>query len=96
MAILEIDERINVFQGAFACMGEKSADDMRRGFSNGRGPLIPEPVPIGDQHRRKQAPGQGPSLWLLCSRWIRYHSIQWRWDIERFLARRFNRRWGGT
>jgi hypothetical protein len=82
-------------------MDEKSADDIRRGSptinrgATSRGPLIPVPVPIGDQHRRKQAPGQGPSLWLLCSRWIRYHSIQWRWDIERFLARRFNRRWGG-
>ncbi len=72
-------------------MGEKSADDMRRGFTNG--PLIPLPVPIGDQRRRKQPPE--PSWWLVCRNWLRYHGTQLRWDIERFLARRFHRRWGG-
>jgi hypothetical protein len=74
-------------------MGEKFADNMRPNFTNG--PLIPLPVPIGDQQRRKQPNGPQPSFWRLCSNWVRYHSIQWRWDIERFLARRFHRRWGG-
>jgi len=74
-------------------MDGKSADHMRRRFTHG--PLLPLPVPTSDQHQRKQAPGQQPSIWLLCSNWIRYYSIQWRWDIERFLARRFHRRWGG-
>jgi hypothetical protein len=72
-------------------MGEKRADDMRRGLTNG--PLIPLPVPIGDQQRRKQPPE--PSWWFVCSNWLRYHGIQLRWDIERFLARRFHRHWGG-
>lgn len=74
-------------------MGEKSADDVKRGFANNSRPLIPVLVPIGDQ--RKQMPGRQPALWLFCIRWMQYHSIQLRWDVERFLARCFNRRWGG-
>jgi hypothetical protein len=37
---------------------------------------------------------QSETWWLRCRRWIEYHSIQWRWDIERRLARIFHRRWG--
>jgi hypothetical protein len=33
------------------------------------------------------------SPWQLCKAWIRYHSIQVRWDIERGLARLLHRRW---
>jgi hypothetical protein len=29
------------------------------------------------------------------SAWIRYYSIQWRWDIERSMARLLHRRWTG-
>jgi len=71
-------------------MGEHPPHDAKRGFLNGAGRLMP--VPVGDQ--RRQAPGQSPSLWLQCTRWLKYHSTQLRWDIERFLARRFNQRWG--
>jgi hypothetical protein len=35
------------------------------------------------------------SWWLRCRKWMQYRSIQLRWDIERSLARLFNRRWGG-
>ncbi len=73
-------------------MGEQPPRDVKRGFLNGAGRLMPVPVPVGDQRRR--ASGQPPSLWLLCTRWLKYHSTQLRWDIERFLARRFNHRWG--
>jgi hypothetical protein len=46
---------------------------------------------------RKQLPMhmQTETWWLRCRKWIRYHSIQLSWDIERRLARLFNRRWGG-
>jgi hypothetical protein len=75
-------------------MGEKFADDVRRYFANGPKLLAPLPRPTNDQWQRKQIPGQQSSLWHLCSSWIQYHTTQLRWDIERFLARRFNRRWG--
>ncbi len=29
------------------------------------------------------------------SAWVRYYSIQWRWDIERNVARLLHRRWTG-
>jgi hypothetical protein len=29
------------------------------------------------------------------SAWIRYYSIQWRWDVERTVARLLHRRWTG-
>ena len=46
---------------------------------------------------RRQLPvyQQPATWWSRCWMWIEYHSIQWRWDIERRLARRFKRRWGG-
>ncbi len=55
--------------------------------------LTPVPVPGDDQYRRKP-PVPRPSWWALCSGWFRYHSIQLRWDIERWLARILHRRWG--
>jgi hypothetical protein len=46
---------------------------------------------------RKQSPMllQSEPWWLRLRKWLQYHSIQLRWDIERRLARLFNRRWGG-
>ena len=52
------------------------------------------PVPIDDRYKRASMPMQRPSWWLRCTRWIAYYRIQLRWDIERRLARLFNRRWG--
>jgi len=72
-------------------MSEKPPRDMKWGLTNSTRRLTPIPIPTGDQ--RRQASRPSPSLWLLCTRWLQYHSIQMRWDIERFLARRFRRRW---
>lgn len=46
---------------------------------------------------RRQLPAlhQSTPWWLRLRIWVEYYSIQWRWDIERRLARLFNRRWGG-
>jgi len=73
-------------------MGERPLHNVKRSFLNSIGRLMPVPVPVGDQ--RRQVSGQSSSLWLLFIRWLKYHSTQLRWDIERFLARRFNRHWG--
>ena len=51
------------------------------------------PVPIEDQHRQR-SPVQHSSWWTLCTKWFQYHNLQIRWDIERWLARLFHRRWG--
>ena len=48
-----------------------------------------------DEHEQSPMLLQSEAWWSRCRRWIEYHSIQWRWDIERRLARHFNRRWGG-
>ncbi len=53
------------------------------------------PVPIDDQHRRGSMPMQQATWWKRFTKWLAYYSIQLRWDIERRLARLFNRRWGG-
>jgi len=57
--------------------------------------FAPVPVPIDDQYRRSSVPMQQPSWWQRFTRWLAYYGIQLRWDIERRLARLFNRRWGG-
>jgi hypothetical protein len=51
---------------------------------------------VHTRDEREQSPMllQSETWWSRCRRWIEYHSIQWRWDIERRLARIFNRRWG--
>lgn len=67
-------------------MGESSTPKFPSSF-------IPVPVPGGDQYRRKP-PVPQTSLWELCSGWLRYQSIQVRWDIERWVARTLGRRWG--
>jgi len=46
---------------------------------------------------RRQSPEyyQTVPWWIRLRMLIEYYSIQWRWKIERRLARLFNRRWGG-
>lgn len=50
------------------------------------------PVPVYTRDARLQ---QGPraTLWQRFDHWIRYYSIQTRWDIERFFARLLHRPW---
>jgi len=48
-----------------------------------------------DEHEQSPMFLQSEAWWPRCRRWIECHSIQWRWDIERRLARHFNRHWGG-
>ena len=55
-------------------------------------PLVPVPVPA--KHTYKRPPMPELPWWTLCVRWLQYHTIQIRWDIERWLARRLHRRWG--
>ncbi|HXZ03303.1 MAG TPA: hypothetical protein VEH81_00640 [Ktedonobacteraceae bacterium] len=52
---------------------------------------------VHSHDERKQSPVflQSASWWSRFRMWIAYYSIQWSWDIERRLARLFNRRWGG-
>lgn len=50
------------------------------------------PISIEDQY--KQPAAQQTTWWTRCTRWLHYYTIQIRWDIERWLARRFHRRWG--
>ena len=52
------------------------------------------PIPVDERHQGGQFPMQQQSWRQLCTQWLRYHSIQLRWDIERSLARLFHRRWG--
>ncbi|MBE3560195.1 MAG: hypothetical protein IMW89_13380 [Ktedonobacteraceae bacterium] len=44
-----------------------------------------------DQRRLPPAPQE--SWAVLCLAWLRYHTTQVRWDIERALARLLRRRW---
>ena len=67
-------------------MGEKPA-------SKGPSSFILAPATLEDQHKRRP-PVEQPSWWTLWSKWLQYYSIQVRWDIERWLARLFHRRWG--
>ncbi len=68
----------------------------RKGFFDGRWPGVRLLVPVyaRDPHERpQQLPVEQISWWQICTAWVRYHSIQVRWDIERSLARLFHRRW---
>jgi len=85
-AVSKADER------RISYMGVRPLHSVKRNFFNSVGRLMPVPVPDGNQ--RRQASVQPPSLWLLFTSWLKYHSTQLRWDIERFVAQRFNRRWG--
>lgn len=48
-----------------------------------------------DEHKQSRVIQQSATWWSRFKLWVEYYSIQWRWDIERRLARLFNRRWGG-
>ncbi len=52
-------------------------------------------VRTDDGSKRSHMLFQSEPWWLRFRKWLQYHSIQLRWDIERSLARLFNRRWGG-
>jgi hypothetical protein len=79
-------------------MGERekrhiSSDGHKKIFSGWPAPGTLLPVPAHDAHYR-HTPVQQPSLWSRCVAWLRYYSVQFRWDIERRLARMLHRRWG--
>lgn len=61
----------------------------------GAGSLIPVPIPVYDSYhpRRKSSLEQQSSWRTRCVAWLRYHSIQLRWDVERFFARLLRSRW---
>jgi hypothetical protein len=48
-----------------------------------------------DEHKTSPLFLPSATWWSRRRMWVEYHTIQWRWDIERRLARLFNRRWGG-
>ncbi|HLI08490.1 MAG TPA: hypothetical protein VKV40_18150 [Ktedonobacteraceae bacterium] len=54
---------------------------------------VPLPIPTDERYRQRQFSPQQPAWWESCVQWFRYYSIQFRWDIERGLARLFHRRW---
>jgi hypothetical protein len=63
-----------------------------------RGWILPGafvPISADDASRRSYVPftPQTPSLWQRFTAWLHYSSIQIRWDIERWLARKLHRRW---
>jgi hypothetical protein len=53
------------------------------------------PIPTNAAYKRSHHPStpQLPSLWQRFTARLRYSSIQIRWDIERWLARKLHRRW---
>lgn len=52
------------------------------------------PVPANDPHNKYRRPSTQPEpLWQIFMAWLRYHSIQLRWDIERRVARLLHRKW---
>jgi hypothetical protein len=53
------------------------------------------PIPTNAASTRSHHPftPQLPSLWQRLTARLRYSSIQIRWDIERWLARKLHRRW---
>jgi hypothetical protein len=61
-------------------------------FPNLARSLVPIPM---DDGVRQRSPLYTPSLWETWTAWLRYHTIQFRWDIERTLARLLHRRWIG-
>lgn len=78
---------------------ESKIDSKRSGGQPPFRLLTPVPVPIpGDEgYRQRQFSRRQDSWWQSCVQssvqWFRYYSIQFRWDIERGLARLFHRRW---
>ncbi|HLZ58257.1 MAG TPA: hypothetical protein VKR06_15060 [Ktedonosporobacter sp.] len=56
------------------------------------GPRVLVPVYARDTYQQRPSPSPLP-WWSQFTAWLRYHSIQLRWDIERGLARLSGRRW---
>jgi hypothetical protein len=55
----------------------------------------PVPVLTNDTYKHSHSfSSPSSSAWERFVAWLRYHTIQTRWDIERRLARKFHRRWG--
>jgi hypothetical protein len=83
---------IVLFQGVYFCMRDNSTELKWDGPPHPRS-LILIPVYAYDDpssHRRRP-PVQQPSWWECCVAWLRYHSIQFRWDIERSFAQLLRR-----
>ena len=58
------------------------------------GPRSFAPARVHDPyHQEHTPPTQLVSWWSRCDAWLRYHYTQWRWDVERALARLLRRRW---
>ncbi len=59
-------------------------------------PLTSVPLPVRSSpfDQRRIAPISQETLWERGVAWLRYYAIQWRWDIERTMARILHRRWG--
>jgi hypothetical protein len=64
--------------------------DQRREIQN-----IPVPVSNALGQQRRPPVEEQISLRQFIVAWMRYHSIQIRWDMEREVARCLHRRWGG-
>jgi hypothetical protein len=67
----------------------------KRYFGGWMSPGTFAPVSTHDPyaHSRRPFVPQLPSLRERFTAWIRYYSIQVRWDVERWLARKLHRRW---
>ena len=57
--------------------------------------LTPVPVYSIQEQQRHRLPVPSESFWQICLAWVRYHTTQIQWDIERTIARLLNRRWSG-
>jgi hypothetical protein len=55
--------------------------------------LIPVPTHDPPEHYRRSSVRQA-TFWSRFVAWLRYYSVQFRWGIERRLARLLHRRWG--
>jgi hypothetical protein len=71
--------------------------EWKRFFAGGgykSSPFIPAYV-YSHQGQKRRMPLRPLSLWPRLMAWVRYYSIQWRWDVERKIARLLHRRWTG-
>jgi hypothetical protein len=59
----------------------------------GSRPLAPVPVRSSTYDQRRPPSAYQSSLWDRFNAYIRYYATQWRWDIERTIARLLHRRW---
>jgi hypothetical protein len=65
-----------------------------RGTPSQQQNLAPIYVPTEYQRQQGYFSGRQESWWYVLKSWLRYYTIQTRWDIERALARLLHRRWG--